>query len=128
MKILLGATAALLVMAAPALAQTSALPPQCNFTAPPAIPEGATATNNAMRDARTALEAWRATRATELAACNGAVSALQAQAQAAVAAHNAAASETDATIQRFAVENEAYNARGSTSRRERGSSLTRPDH
>lgn len=132
MRILLGATAALTLMAAPALAQTTpaAAPAQCAFTAAPAIPDGATATNNAMRDTREALEAWRNTRATELAACSTAVQSLQQQAAAAAAAHNTAATETDATIRRFAAENEEYNARGNTSggRRERGSSLTRPDH
>ena len=130
MKVLLGATAAFMLMAAPALAQTTpaALPAQCNFTAAPAIPDGATATNTAMQNAREALEAWRATRQTELAACNAAAQALQAQAQAAAAAHNAAATDTDATINRFVAENTEYNARGNTGRRERGSSLTRPDH
>lgn len=129
MKVLLGATAAMMLMAAPALAQTPPAPPaQCNFTAAPTIPDGATATNAQMQHAREALEAWRATRQTELNACSAAVQALQAQTQAAVAAHNAAATETDAVITRFTTENTAYNARGSTSRRERGSSLTRPDH
>lgn len=133
MRILLGATAALTLMAAPALAQTTpaAAPAQCTFTAAPAIPDGATATNNAMRDAREALEAWRSTRASELAACNAAAQALQQQAQAAILANNSAATETDTTIRQFAAENEEYNARGgatSGGRRERGSSLTRPDH
>ena len=130
MKVLLGATAALLVMAAPALAQTNppALPAQCTFTAAPAIPDGATANNNAMRDARTALEAWRDTRRAELQACQTAVQALQAQANAAATAYNAAAPETDAIITRFAAENEEYNNRSGANRRERGSSLTRPDH
>ena len=132
MRILLGATAALTLMAAPALAQTTtaAAPAQCTFTAVPTIPDGADATNNAMRDAREALEAWRNTRATELAACNTAAQALQQQAAAAAAAHNAAATETDSTIRRFTAENEEYNARGNApaGRRERGSTLTRPDH
>lgn len=129
MKVLLGATAAFMLMAAPALAQTqAALPAQCTFTAAPAIPDGATATNTAMQNAREALEAWRATRQTELTACNGAAQALQAQAQAAAVVYNVAAIDTDATINRFVAENTEYNARGSTGRRERGSSLTRPDH
>lgn len=130
MKVLLGATAALVMMAAPALAQTTppALPAQCNFTPAPTIPDGATATNNQMRDARTALEAWRDTRRAELTACQGAVQALQAQANAAATAFNTAAPETDAVITRFAAQNEVYNNRSGTNRRERGSSLTRPDH
>lgn len=129
MKVLLGATAAVMLLATPALAQTTAqLPAQCTFTAAPEIPDGATASNNAMRDARAALEAWRNTRRTELAACSSAAQALQAQAQAAAAAHNAAAAETDSAITRFTAENEEYNARGGAQRRERGSTLTRPDH
>lgn len=128
MKVLLGATAAFALLAAPALAQTSALPAQCSFTAAPAIPDGATATNNAMQDARTAVEAWRATRTAELAACQSAATALQAQAQAAAAAHNTGIAETNSTIERFSAENTEYNARAGAQRRERGSTLTRPDH
>lgn len=123
MRVLLGATAALMLMAAPAFAQTTpAVPAQCNFTAAPEIPDGARATNQQMTQARTELEAWRATRETELAACNTAVQALQAQAQAAASAHNAGLAETNAAITRFAEENTEYGARGMTSgRRERGS-------
>lgn len=126
MKVLLGATAAFVLLAAPALAQTA--PAQCSFTAAPTIPDGATATNSAMQDARAAVEAWRATRTSELAACQAAATALQAQAQAAATAHNAGIAETNSTIERFSAENTEYNARGGTQRRERGSSLTRPDH
>lgn len=121
MKVLLGATAALMLMAAPALAQTS-LPAQCNFTAPPTIPDGASATNAQMTQAREALATWRTAREAELAACTAAAQALQAQAQAAANAHNAGLAETNTTIARFTEENSEYGARGSTSgRRERGS-------
>lgn len=121
MKVLLGATAALMLMAAPAFAQT-ALPPQCNFTAPPTIPDGARATNQQMNDARAALETWRTARQAEMTACDTAARALDEQAKAAAAAHNAALTETNATITRFGEENQEYSARGSTSgRRERGS-------
>jgi len=121
MKVLFGATAALMLMAAPALAQTS-LPAQCSFTAPPTIPDGANATNTQMTQAREALAAWRTAREAELAACNTAAQQLQAQANAAAAAHNAGITETNATITRFTEENTEYNARGSTGgRRERGS-------
>lgn len=129
MRILLGATAALMLMAAPALAQTSTaqIPAQCNFTPPPAIPDGATASNSVMSQAREALATWRTAREAELAACNAQVQALQAQAQAAAGAHNAGLTETNTTIQRFMAENEEYAARGTSSSR-RGGTLTRPDH
>lgn len=121
MKVLFGATAALLLMAAPAFAQT-ALPAQCNFTAPPTVPDGASATNAQMTQAREALATWRTAREAELAACNTVAQALQAQANAAAAAHNAGIAETNTTITRFTEENTEYNARGSTGgRRERGS-------
>lgn len=121
MRILLGATAVLMLMAAPAVAQTT-LPSQCNFTAPPAVPDGARATNQQMTAAREALASWRTTREAELAACTAAAQALQAQAQAAANAHNAGLAETNATIEAFAAENTEYGARGTTSgRRERGS-------
>lgn len=127
-KALLAATSAFMLIAAPVLAQTAvvALPAQCNFTPAPIVPDGATATNTAMQRAHEALEAWRVTRQTELAACNSAAQSLQAQAQAAAAAHNAAAAEADATITRFTAENTEYNARGAASRRDRGSAPTRP--
>lgn len=130
MKVLLGATAALLLLATPALAQTQTapLPAQCNFTAAPTIPDGATASNDAMRDARAAVEAWRTTRQGELAACNTASQALLAQANAAASAYNAAGAETDNVIRQFAAEIEEHGARAPAQRRERGSSLTRPDH
>jgi len=123
MKLLLGATAALVLMAAPAFAQTTpALPAQCSFTAAPEIPDGARATNAQMSAARDALDAWRVTRESELAACNTAARALEAQAQPAAAAHNAATSATNATIAQFTAETSEYTARSPTSgRRERGS-------
>ncbi|ANP44921.1 hypothetical protein ATE48_02765 [Candidatus Viadribacter manganicus] len=130
MKVLLGATAAFALLAAPAFAQTTSAPTQCAFTAAPSIPDGATASNNEMRDARAAFEAWRTTRTTELAACQAAAQALQTQAQTAVGAYNGGLTETNSTIERFAAENTEYNARGgaSSGRRERGGTLTRPDH
>lgn len=123
MKFLFGATAALVLMAAPAFAQTTpALPSQCSFTAVPAIPDGARATNQQMTQARDALQAWTTTRQTEIDACDAAARALDEQAKAAAAAHNAALAETNAAIQRFTQANEAYSARSPTSgRRERGS-------
>jgi hypothetical protein len=123
MKVLLGATAALVLMAAPAFAQTTpALPTQCTFTAAPAIPDGANATNQQMTQARAALQAWTVTRQTEMDACAAAARALDDQAKAAAAAHTAAIAETNGAIQRFTQANEAYSARSSTGgRRERGS-------
>ena len=131
MKVLLGATAAVLLLASPALAQTnSALPQQCaSFTPAPAIPDGATASNSAMRTARDALAEWQQTRSAELAACQAATQALEAQAQASANAHNAALAETNAAITQFTAENEEYSARGNTSSgRERGGVITRTDH
>jgi len=123
MRILLGATAALMLMAAPAFAQTTpALPSQCVFTPAPTIPDGARATNQQMTDAREALATWTTTREAEIAACDAAAHALDNQAKAAAAAHNAAVAETNAAIARFSEENTEYGARGTTSgRRERGS-------
>lgn len=104
-------------------AAQQALPPECAaFTPAPTIPDGATANNSAMRDARVALEAWRTTRRAELAACEAASRALEARAQAGMVAHNGAATETEEAIARFAAENEEYSARGGQSRRDRPSS------
>ncbi len=121
MKFLFGATAALVLMAAPAFAQTT-LPAQCTFTAAPAIPDGARATNQQMTQARDALQAWTTTRQTEMAACAAAAQALDDQAKAAAAAHAAAIAETNGAIQRFTQANEAYSARSPASgRRDHGS-------
>lgn len=123
MKFLFGATAALMLMAAPAFAQTTpALPSQCNFTAAPSIPDGTRATNQQMTQAREALQTWSNTHTAELAACNAAATALQAQATAAMNAHNGALTETNSAIQRFTQANEAYSARSPASgRRDHGS-------
>ena len=122
MKFLFGATAALMLMAAPAFAQTTPLPAQCSFTAAPAIPDGARATNQQMTQAREALQAWTVTRQTEMAACVAAAQALDDQAKAAAAAHAAALAETNGAIQRFTQANEAYSARSPASgRRDHGS-------
>jgi hypothetical protein len=110
----LAATTVLLIE--PAAAQT-APPPECvSFTPAPALPDGATASNTAMRQAREALEAWRGVRAAELAACTAASQQLEVQARAGAAAHNTAASEVDALIERFAAENDEYNQRRSARR------------
>lgn len=102
------------------------LPPECaTFTPAPAIPDGATADNSDMREARAALEAWRTTRRAELSACEAASRALDQRAQAAMSAHNAAATETEELVERFATENQEYTARGGQSRRDRPS--TRPN-
>lgn len=123
MKFLFGATAALVLMAAPAFAQTTpTLPPQCNFTAAPTIPDGTRATNQQMTQARDALAAWTTTRQAEMTACDAAARALDEQAKAAAAAHNAALAETNGAIQRFTQANEAYSARSPASgRRDHGS-------
>lgn len=101
-------------------AAQEALPPECaTFTPAPTVPDGATANNSAMREARAALEAWRTTRRAELGACEAASRALNQRAQAAMSAHNAAATETEALAERFAAENQEYTARGGQSRRDR---------
>ncbi|MBL8545597.1 MAG: hypothetical protein JNL81_03990 [Hyphomonadaceae bacterium] len=115
MRFLLGA-AAFVLTATPSLAQVAA-PAQCSFTPAPAIPDGAAATNTSMRQAREALDAWRTTRANELAACQAATQVLQAQAQAGASAYNAGLAETNAAIDRFAAENAEYTARGTVAGR-----------
>ncbi len=128
MRIVAAASFALaLTFVSPALAQQATPAPECAaFTPVPTVPDGSTASNSAMRDARVALEAWRATRRSELAACETASRALEARARAGMTAHNAAGAEVDEVIARFTAENEEYSARGGQSRRER-SSPSRPN-
>jgi hypothetical protein len=121
MKVVFGAAAAALFLAQAAVAQT--LPAACSFTASPAIPDGATATNAAMNEAREALQQWRATRAAEIAACKTAVDQAHAQLNAIEAAHNQAVAETDGAIERFTQENTEYNGRV----RARRDGATRPN-
>jgi hypothetical protein len=121
MKVVFGAAAAALFLAQAAVAQP--LPAACSFTAPPAIPDGATATNAAMNEAREALQQWRATRAAEIAACKAAMDQAHAQLNAIEAAHNQAVAETDGAIERFTQENTEYNGRV----RARRDGATRPN-
>ncbi|MGD9982056.1 MAG: hypothetical protein AB7H66_15245 [Hyphomonadaceae bacterium] len=120
-RVVFGATAAVLVLAPMAVAQT--LPAACAFTPAPPIPDGATATNAAMIGAREALQEWRATRAAELTACKGALDQAHALLNAIETAHNQGVTETDAAIDRFIEENAEYNARV----RARRDGATRPD-
>lgn len=121
MKVVFGATAAALVLAQAAVAQT--LPAACSFTSAPVIPDGATATNAAMSDAREALQQWRVLRAGEIAACKTAMDQAHAQLNAIETAHNQAVAETDAAIERFTQENAEYSGRV----RARRDGATRPN-
>jgi hypothetical protein len=109
MKGVFGATVATLILAQAAVAQP--LPAACSFTPTPAIPDGATATNAAMSEARDGLQQWRVTRAAEIAACKTAMDQAHAQLNAIETAHNQAVTETDAAIERFTQENAEYSGR-----------------
>jgi hypothetical protein len=121
MRVVFCAAAAALFLAPAAVAQT--LPPACSFTPAPAIPDGATATNAAMSDAREALQQWRVLRTAEIAACKTAMDQAHAHLNAIETAHNQAIAETDGAIERFTQENAEYSGRV----RARRDGATRPN-
>ncbi len=124
MKVLLGATAAVLLMASPAFAQTDAPSlPQCTFTAAPTLADGATANREAMEAKTTEVNAWLATRQQEEAACAAAIQALN-------NTRAASGTERQTLVQTWNSEIQEFGARGTAAapaRRERGGVLTRPD-
>jgi len=125
MKVLIGAAAAAFVMAAsPAFAQ-AALTPNCTgFEAAPTLPDGATAERSEVEAANTAVQAWAEARRTKLLGCQADITAM-------TQAFNTAEQERRAATAAWEAEVAEFNARaqnGATSnRRERGSTLTRPD-
>lgn len=130
MKVLLGATAAVLLMASPAVAQTetqAAAPSRCTgFAAAPASVDGATATRAQMEAAQAEWAAWQTQRVEQEAAC-------QAEIAAHTTAFNAAGAERTSAVAAFNAEVTEFSARGQTAetpqrRRRDGGVLTRPDN
>lgn len=118
-KVVLFVGAVLALIAAQPAAAQNGLPAACaSFSATPAIPDGATASNAAMTQARDALQAWRGERASQIAACKAVLDHTLAQLNAIEAAHNRAVTETDAAIARFTLENAEYTERARGGRRQ----------
>lgn len=121
MRLLIGAAAAALLFASPALAQTATIPASCaGFEAAPATPDGAVANSREMQEGATRFDAWRAAREQKLATCQADAAALRAQLEATVAAFNAAGTERVTAVTAWNAEIEEFNARGSTNNRSRG--------
>jgi hypothetical protein len=96
MKVLLGATAAVFLMAsAPAFAQTQ-MPAACqNFPAAPTVIDGSTAEREAMEASQAAVVAWNTDMEARLEACRTALQAYYVEQDAArVAIFNQMAAET----------------------------------
>jgi hypothetical protein len=131
MKVMLGATAAVLLMASPALAQTppAQTPASClNLPAAPAVADGATASRDDMAESQQAVTAWNTDMEARLATCRADINT---QVQALQAFFNAQDTARVTTYNQMAAETAEFNARGDTAggnRRERGGVLTRPDH
>lgn len=124
MKVLLGATAAVCLMASPALAQTQT-PSACqNFPAAPAVPDGATASREDVQTARDAVTAWDADIQSRVAACRAELAALNTTVNAQDTARVATVNSMAAEIQEFVARGNA----SSSNRRERGGVLTRADN
>lgn len=125
MKVLLGATAAVFLMASPALAQTGQAPSCQNYAAAPTVPDGATASREEMTASRDAVAAWDAALVAQINACKGELRALNDAADAANTARLA-------TVASVSTETQEFNARGNNApaerERRRGGVLTRPDH
>lgn len=123
MRILIGAAAAALLLASPALAQTEATPNVCaGFAAAPTLPDGATANAAAITAGDTSFRAWHTAGAEKLGQCRAEVEAAFARARELEAQHNAAAAQLNGTRDAWQVEVNEYNARGNSggNQRERG--------
>ena len=124
MKVLIGAAAAAFVLtASPAFAQ-AALTPNCTgFEAAPTLPDGAAASRAEVEAANTRIQAWAEAGRVKLLACQADVAAM-------TQAFNTAEQQRRAATTAWEAEVAEFNAReqsGSSNRRERGSTLTRPD-
>jgi hypothetical protein len=119
MKILLGAAACALLLAAPAFAQTPpATPPapvaasSCGaLPAAPTLPDGATANREEMEEGNTAYRAWYEQYSANIQCRNAEATALRAQFEARFAEHNAAVETLNAANTSWTAEAEEFNAR-----------------
>lgn len=124
MKVLIGAVAAAALLAAsPALAQTNMSPNCTGFDPAPTLPDGATAERSVVEAMNAQVEAWANARRDKLLACQADINAM-------AQAMQAANQERTALTTAWNTEVTEFNARGtaSSSRRERGGTITRPDH
>jgi len=125
MKVLTGAAAAMaLLVASPALAQTTTGACAVQAAPAPAAIDGATVTNEAMQAAHGAMAAWAATRQAQVQACRAEIEAMRAQLNGLETGYNASVAELNAAVAAFATETEEFNARGGnqgSERRPRGS-------
>lgn len=114
MKVLIGAAAAMaLLVASPALAQTTTSACAVQAAPTPALPDGATVTNDAMQAAHAQMSAWAATRQGQLQACRAEIEAMRAQLNGLETTYNQSVGELNTAVAAFAVETEEYNARSS---------------
>ena len=125
MKVLIGAAAAAFVMAAsPPFAQ-AALTPNCSaFEAAPTLPDGATAERAEIEAANTRVQAWSEAGRVKLLACQADINAMTNAFNTAEQQRRAATAAWEAEVAEFNARAQAGNT---SSRRERGSTLTRPD-
>ncbi len=124
MKVLIGAAAAaVLLMAAPAFAQTNISLNCTGFDAAPTLPDGATANRAAVEAMNTQVQIWADARREKLLACQADINAMS-------QAFNTTSQELQAVTTAWNAEVTEFNTRANTSssRRERGGTLTRPDH
>lgn len=124
MKVLIGAAAAaVLLTAAPAFAQN--VSPNCTgFDPAPTLPDGATANRAAVEAMNTQVQAWADARRTKLLACQADINAMTQAMQAANQERTTLTTAWNAEVAEF----NAGATNSSSNRRERGSTLTRPDH
>ena len=115
MKLMIGAAAAALLLAAPAMAQTAApaIPASCtNFDAAPSLVDGANATRAQMTTTSQNVETWRAALEAKRTACQADITAMRAQLEAAVAAYNGSAQNATQTLTAWNTEVTEFNGRG----------------
>lgn len=135
MKLLIGAAAAALLFAGAAMAQTATptapLPPSSCGPVPtaPTLPDGANATSAQMDSGNSAYNTWAQAMQANVQCRRAEAEAIRAQADARTAEYNGYAQQLNQTVSSWQAEVAEYNARGQQpNRRERGGTLTRPDH
>lgn len=123
MKVLLGAAAAVLLMAVPAAAQTTPAASTCAALQPaPTLPDGAVADREAMEAANTAFMAWAEAYRTVLTCRRTEAEGIHAQWQARVSEYNAGAEQLNSTNSSWEAEVAEYNERNPR----RSTSVRRP--
>jgi septal ring factor EnvC (AmiA/AmiB activator) len=130
MKVLIGAAAAALLLATPALAQTPQAAGACgSFAAAPSLIDGANANRDQMTSKNEEVTAWATARQQQEATCQQEINTMRTQLEAMVSAFNTSGQERVTVVQNWNAEIAEFGGRsGASTGRQRGGVITRPDN